>query len=66
MPRTTREWALRELTAVGRNIEWVQTHLAAVIEKYVDREPEIAGNLLTCVELSEVLSDTVKKIRGSI
>lgn len=66
MPRTTREWALRELSAVDKNLEWVQTHLAAVIEKYVDREPEIAGNLLTCVELSVVLNDTVKKIRGSI
>lgn len=66
MPRTTREWALREMTAVDKNLEWVQTHLAAVIEKYMEREPEIAAKLLTCIELSQILRTTVKEIRGSI
>lgn len=66
MPRTTREWALRKLTAADNNVEWSQTHLANVIDKYLEREPEIAAKLLTCIELSDVLRKTITAIRDSI
>lgn len=66
MPRTTREWALRKMTAADNNIEWSQMHLAKVIERYLETHPEVAAPLLTCVDLADVLRKAIMKVRGSI
>lgn len=66
MPRTTREWALRKMDAAEKNIVWSQTHLANVIERYLETHPEVAGPLLTCIELSDVVRKAIMKVRMSI
>jgi len=66
MPRTTREWALRKMSAADNNIEWCQIHLAKVIDRYLETHPEVSAPLLTCVELSDVLRQAIMKVRGSI
>jgi len=66
MPRTTREWALRKLSAADNNVEWCQIHIAKVVDKYVELHPEIAAPLLNCIELSDILRKAIMKVRGSI
>lgn len=65
MPRSTREWALREINAADKNIEWCQTHLAGVIDRYLETQPVIAAELLFCVEISDGLRKLIMKVRGS-
>jgi len=66
MPRSTREWALRKLSASQNNIDWCIKHLAEVTTKYSDAHPKIADSLLNCVELSIILKQGIRKVREKI
>lgn len=62
MPKSTREWAKRELEAADKNLAWVYFHLGKVIEKYDKEHPEITEPLklanLALVEVGTLVSNT--------
>lgn len=66
MPRSTREYALRELTAACNNIDWAQKHLLQVVNRYIDEHPEIAKPLHDLLPGCDLLKVAIMNIRGSI
>jgi len=60
MPRTTREWALREIQNARNNIDWSGKHLYVVAQRYEKEHPEISDPILVVLaallDLDEALS----------
>jgi len=66
LPRSTREWALRELNASCNNVEWAEKHVLKVIDKYLDAHPEIAHPLVNILSLTEMFKKAVLEVRSTI
>lgn len=66
MPRSTREWAQRDLDASTVNIHWAQHKLLKVIEVYLEEHPEIAAPLNDGVEALDLIIKLIQDIRGNI
>ena len=66
MPRSTREYALRELEAACNNIGWADKHMLNVINRYIEDHPEIAKPLHDLLSGTDLLKHAIMKIRGSI
>ncbi len=66
MPRSTREWALRELTAAINNIDWADKHLLKVVDTYLDQHPEIAHPLSMITEVTESVKQLIIGVRDKI
>lgn len=66
MPRSTREWALRKLSASQNNIDWCMKHLIEVADRYAEAHPKIAEELLNNLQLGEILKHSIDITRGKI
>lgn len=66
MPKSTRQWARRELDAAINNIEWSATHLKAVIDVYIEQHPGIAKPLYLAVEALEMNAKLINDTKEAI
>jgi len=66
MPRSTREWALRELDAAVGNIDWADKHLLNGVNRYIDDHPELAKPLYDLPAVTEILKMSIKSVRSGI
>jgi len=65
MPRSTREWARRELEASVKNIDWSGSHLYAVIEKYESEHPQVSEPLVAILKVFEECQTMINLVRSS-
>lgn len=66
MPRTTREWAKRKLKEANNNLDWIWTHLSAVIEVYDKEHPELTQGLKIVPEILTAVQDIISKTDSRI
>lgn len=65
MPNSTREWARREHDRAIENINWAHTHMLRVCDVYSETHPEIAGPLLTIVNILEEIQGMLRTSKNS-
>ena len=65
MPKSTRDWAQRELRAAVGNIEWALDKLAKVVHTYHADHPEVSEPLAEVGVALEALSDAILVVRKS-
>jgi len=65
MPRSTREWAKRELEYSVKNIDWAGTHVFQVSETYKKEHPEVSEPLQIALQGLEDIQSLIAKVRTS-
>lgn len=66
MPRTTREWAKRELTAAANNLDWCDKHLLAIIDVYLEEHPEVAEPLDQLLAASGLIKHAIRQLNEQL
>ena len=66
MPRTTRQWARRELENAKKNINWLGVHLSRVEDLYQEPHPEISEPIHDLLLILAALDTSIDLIRAKI
>lgn len=66
MPRSTREWALRELINAKGNIDWAISHIGQVADRYEKLHPEIAEPLYSVAAVLLAAEEALTEARKGL
>ena len=64
MARTRRQ-AKEHIEGALTNLEWIQKHMAWIVEQYGERNPEIAGVASAVIESQKPVKDVLEKLIDS-